>query len=247
MGFLIKLRKSNKMIKIAIVEDDINEQEKIQGFLKKLEEELNQKIFIKVFSNGEKFLFDFSYGLYDLVLMDIELSSTINGVETSKELRKIDNDVSLIFITSLVQYAIEGYKVNAIDYIVKPVDYDNFNKHVGHVIENLGNRNSDKIIITSDGSKIVQLIKDIYYVEVINHQLVFHTSKGEIKSYGSLKDIKEILLTHGFSLCNSCFLVNLDYVEKIEGYNVFVKGDELLISHPKRKTFLKELNLHLGK
>lgn len=235
------------MIKVAIVEDDINEQNRILSYLSKLEAELDNKIMAQVFSNGEKFLFEFAYGTYDLVFMDIELSSKINGVETSKELRKIDDQVTLIFITSLAQYAIDGYKVNASDYIIKPVDYENFNKHVGHVIERLINKNSDKIIITSDGTKVVQLIKDIYYVEVSNHQLIFHTSKGEIKSYGSLKEIKETLFNHGFSLCNSCFLVNLDYVERIDKYNVYVKGDELLISHPKRKTFLKELNLHLGK
>lgn len=235
------------MIKVAIVEDDVIEQNRIKDYLHRLEEELSTKILTKIFSNGEQFLFDFSYGIYDLIFMDIELSSKINGVETCKELRKIDDDVSLIFITSLVQYAIDGYKVNAIDYIIKPVDYDNFNKHVSHVIEELNNKNSDKIVITSEGSKLVQLIKDIYYVEVSNHQLIFHTLKGEINSYGSLKDVKEVLCKHGFSLCNSCFLVNLDYVEKIDKYSVYVKGEELLISHPKRKTFLKELNLHLGK
>lgn len=235
------------MIKIAIVEDDINEQKRIEDYLLRLEKEIDTKIVMKIFSNGEKFLFDFAYGAYDLIFMDIELSSKINGVEVCKELRKIDEQVSLIFMTSLVQFALEGYKVNAIDYIVKPVDYENFNKHVRHVIEDLSNKNLDKIIITSEGTKVVQLIKDIYYVEVTNHQLNFHTSKGEIKSYGSLKDVKETLLNHGFSLCNSCFLVNLDYVERIDGYSVYVKGEELLISHPKRKTFLKELNLHLGK
>ena len=235
------------MIKIAIVEDDIKEQERISSYIDKLEEEMQTKMLVKIFSNGEKILFDFNYGSYDLIFMDIELSSKINGIETCREIRKIDDQVMLIFITSLAQYAIEGYKVNASDYIVKPINYENFSKHVGNVIEKIKSKNLDKIIITSDGVKIVQLIKDICYVEVNNHQLIFHTTKEEIKSYGALKDIKETLFKHGFSLCNSCFLVNLDYVEKIDGYNVYVNGEELLISHPKRKTFLKELNLHLGK
>ena len=170
------------MIKIAIVEDDIKEQERISSYIDKLEEEMQTKMLVKIFSNGEKFLFDFNYGSYDLIFMDIELSSKINGIETCREIRKIDDQVMLIFITSLAQYAIEGYKVNASDYIVKPVNYENFSKHVGNVIEKIKSKNLDKIIITSDGVKIVQLIKDICYVEVNNHQLIFHTTKEEIKS-----------------------------------------------------------------
>ena len=87
------------MIKIAIVEDDIKEQERISSYIDKLEEEMQTKMFVKIFSNGEKFLFDFNYGSYDLIFMDIELSSKINGIETCREIRKIDDQVMLIFIT----------------------------------------------------------------------------------------------------------------------------------------------------
>lgn len=79
-----------------------------------------------------------------------------------------------------------------------------------------------------------------------NHQIIYHTSKGDFKTYGVLKDLEKDLKSFNFSLCNSCFLVNLEYVERIDGYNVIVNNTKLLISHPKRKNFLKELSLYLG-
>ena len=89
-------------------------------------------------------------------------------------------------------------------------------------------------------------IKDIIYVEVSNHMLIYHTLKGDFTTRGTLRDIEKELAKYSFSLCNACYLVNLYYVERIDGYDVTVKGVTLLMSHPKKKTFLKDLSLYLG-
>lgn len=236
------------MIKIAIVEDEKIEWEKIQSFFKKIESETSYRYTLTFFENGNQFLFDFSYGLYDLVLMDIELSSDDNGIQVSEKLRKIDPDVFLVFMTNLAQYAIDGYKVDAIDYAMKPISYFDFKLRMTAVSKRIVDLHQEKIFIQADGKKIVVRIKDIYYIETISHSLVFHTSKGDFRTWSdTLKSIQKELEGLNFSMCNSCFLVNLEYVENIEGYTVTVKGKELGISHPRKKQFLKELSLFFGK
>lgn len=235
------------MIKIAVVEDDKNEQQKINKYFLDLGQETGNKFTLSFFNNGQEFLFDFCYGIYDLILMDIELSSIDNGIEVSEKLRKIDPDVYLIFMTNLAQYAIEGYKVSAFDYMVKPISYFDFKNRILKVTEKIVGKRKEKVLLQVDGNKVVVLIHDIYYIETISHTLIFHTAIGDLKTYGALKDIQKELKDFSFSMCNSCFLVNLEYVESVNGFTVKVKGHDLQISHPRKKGFLQELSLFLGK
>ena len=185
--------------------------------------------------------------MYDLVLMDIELSGKDNGITVSEKLRKIDTDVILVFMTNLAQYAIEGYKVNAVDYIIKPISYFDFKARISSLSNDINSKHKEKVLIQTDGKKIVVLINDIYYIETVSHSLIYHTKTGEYKAYGALKTVQTELENFHFSMCNSCFLVNLEYVERVDGYTVTVMGNELQISHPRKKQFLKELSLFLGK
>lgn len=235
------------MIKIAIVEDEKTDQEKLSTYFKQLEEETGYVYSLSFFSNGDQFLFDFRYGLYDLILMDIELSSKDNGITISEKLRQIDTDVLLVFMTNLAQYAIEGYKVNAIDYIVKPISYFDFKSRLSSISEDINNRRKEKVLLQTDGKKIVVLVSDIYYIETISHALIYHTKNGNYKTYDTLRNVQADLEKSNFSMCNSCFLVNLEYVKSVDGFTVNVNGEDLAISHPRKKQFMKELSLYLGK
>ena len=235
------------MIKVAIVEDEMKEREKLRSYFEKLEKEIGTLYLLSFFSDGDEFLFDFHYGMYDLVLMDIELSGKDNGITVSEKLRKIDTDVILVFMTNLARYAIEGYKVNAVDYIVKPISYFDFKARISSLSNDINSKHKEKVLIQTDGKKIVVLINDIYYIETVSHSLIYHTKTGEYKAYGALKTVQAELENFHFSMCNSCFLVNLEYVERVDGYMVTVMGNELQISHPRKKQFLKELSLFLGK
>ena len=115
------------------------------------------------------------------------------------------------------------------------------------IVSKINSQKSERILLQNDGIRAVVKIKDIYYVEISGHQMIYHTSVGDFKTYGSLKAVEKELKSFNFALCNSCFLVNLDYVERVDGYDVTVKGHKLLISHPRKKEFMKELSAYLGK
>ncbi len=234
------------MLTIAVIEDQPKDCETLKGFFDKLAKEEGKRFSLAFFHTGEAFLLSFQKGQYDLVLMDIELGKGINGLETSKGLRKIDDNVTLIFMTNLAQYAIDGYKFNAFDYCVKPITYWDFKIRIKNALSRIEKNHKTKVLVNSEGNKRVIEANNIYYIEVDNHILIYHTSEGDFQSYGSLKEESKEFTDLGFAKCNSCFLVNLAYVQKVNGFDVTVAGKVLLISHPKRKAFLDSLNKFLS-
>lgn len=233
-------------MKVAIIEDEKREQEVLRAYFSRLEDVDGVITNLRFFDTGDDFLDEFEFGKFDLILMDIDLNSRINGIETSQRLRKIDDQVILIFMTNLAQYAIEGYKVKAFDYIVKPISYFDFSQRMKIIYQHVQERVVQKIIIPNSDAKMVVNIKDIYYVEVNNHSLIYHTANGNIISSGTLKQALNELGKYHFAQCNNCYLVNLAYVMEVNGYEVMVKGENLLISHPRKKAFLQELSRYLG-
>ena len=148
--------------------------------------------------------------------MDIDLKDRENGIQISMRLREIDPDVCLVFITNLAQYAIQGYRVNAFDYIVKPINEYDFNQRIASISKMIEERKKEKILISNDGAKVAIAIKDIYYVEVANHSLIYHTSKGDFKTYGSLKEVvKEIPLDSIVLETDSPYLAPVPYRGKV--------------------------------
>ena len=229
----------------SVIESLFREQGYVNYSLDPLEnQEKYDQILIPNLSITETISFlESRYGLYKF---GASVYGDFDGIKISEELRKIDEEVSLVFVTNLAQYALEGYKYNAYDYIVKPVSYASFAFRLQRIIVHIGTKKVERIIIPSSGTKVVVSIKDIIYIEVSNHMLIYHTLKGDFTTRGTLRDIEKELAKYSFSLCNACYLVNLYYVERIDGYDVTVKGGKLLMSHPKKKTFLKDLSLYLG-
>ena len=234
------------MIRIAIIDDNVTDQEKLISYFELFSQEKDLHCTTLCFADGASFLLAHQKERFDLVMMDIELGEKENGIDISKELRQFDEEATLVFMTNLAQYAIEGYRVSATDYIVKPISYDDFKARMSSILPRIKEKNAEKIIIVSDGKKVILPQRQIYYVEVNNHNLIYHTAKGNFRCRCTMKKVLSELDTHLFSLCNNCYLVNLEYVESIQGMNCVVHGDTLLISHPRRKSFLSDLSNYLG-
>ena len=232
------------MIKIAVVEDELEMSNILVKFINKFFEENELDVKVTVFNNALKFLDAYNFN-FDLIFMDINMPS-LDGINASKKLREIDSEVMLIFVTSLAQYAIKGYEVNAFDFIVKPISYYNFALKLTRAIDNLS-KDDTKIIVINSKTSIKKIkVRKICYIEVIEHKLIFHTTEGDFVSYGTLKTYQELLKDDHFCLCNQCYFVNLKYVTEVKDNIVIVNNHELQISRPKRKDFIQNLNLFLS-
>ena len=232
------------MINVAVVEDENSAAELLLSYFNTFTEKKDEQFHIVRFSNPIDFLTGYKPN-YDLVLMDIDLPD-MNGMDASRKLRAIDKAVTLIFVTNLAQYAVTGYEVDAFDYIVKPVSYYDFAFKLERAVERIKRRDLTKIPITVNDAVKCLTPSDIKYVEVIGHKLIYHTLEGNFETTGSLKDLEKKLTNTDFAKCNNCYLVNLSYVTGLQGFTVTVAGEELQISHPRRKEFKRALNEYLG-
>lgn len=224
-------------IRVAIVEDDQTASQTLSNYLLRYADENHTQFRISSFGDAVSLLDNYK-AEYDIIFMDIRMPY-LNGMDATHKLRALDQKVILIFITSLTQYAVEGYEVNASSYIIKPVKYYDFALKLSRAVAKVPQVNNAKFEIHTKTSTIRLDPQDIRYVESSGHHLTFHTFSGEYTQYGSLSKLEEKLLEFNFVRCNSCYLVNLQYVRDIKGYTVFLDNCELKISQPRKKAFVQ--------
>lgn len=232
------------MFRIAIIDDVREQAETISNYAKKYFSDRKEVCSVQIFSDGMDFISDYKGG-FDLVLMDIAMPH-MNGMETARRLREIDRSVCLIFITTFVQYAINGYEVNAFDFWIKPVNYKLFSLKMDRVLDMPGRLRTTTFAVRSEGVMRMVPFNEIKYVESSKHYLFFHTAMEELKMRGTIEEIKQLFCKNGFSRINRSLLVNLAYVEGYSRKEVTVAGEQLPLSRVYRADFLNELTEFVG-
>ena len=230
--------------RVCIVEDNRDAYARLQNVLGEYGEKKNYQFTVSHYADALDFLEEFRCN-FDFIFLDIELPD-INGMEVARQIRNKDKQVIVIFVTNMAQYAVKGYEVDALDFIVKPVQYTAFSMKMDRAVERFRSTQDREIWITEGNGKRRLRTSEIKYVEVVHHSVIYHTVDGNYKAYDQLKNVCNMLKDAPFALCNRCFLVNLRFVTAIEEFSVTVAGEELQISRNKKKEFLKSLNEYLG-
>lgn len=227
-------------MRVAIVEDEREATHLLKNALERYESETGHSFLISIFSNAEDFIIGYE-PVYDIVFMDIELGG-MSGIEAAEKLRKYDDKVYLLFVTSMAQYAIKAYKVNAVDYFVKPFSYFDLKMRLDRIFNQVPKEDLlIKILIRNEGTKLISS-NDIYYVEVYKHMLIYHTKDGVFETRGTLKELEERLVGHSFVRCKISFLINIMHCNYYFEDTIKVGGDEIHISRQYKKEFLRRLN-----
>ena len=152
---------------------------KNRTYIKQYEQERDTAFEATPFEKADDFLAVYN-GDYDIILMDIEMPGT-NGMDAAEQIRKKDAQVVIMFITNMAHYAIKGYEVGALDFVLKPIQYLNFANKMDRAMQLVENRGSRPVMIqTGTGVKKIDS-RDIFYVEIQNHVLRYHTKQGILR------------------------------------------------------------------
>ncbi|HFQ6525615.1 TPA: response regulator [Clostridioides difficile] len=159
------------MINIAICEDNFVDRGILNDYLIRIMNENSYNI--SLFKSGEELLDNYPDDL-DILLLDI-LMKKINGIDTAKKIREFDSNVEIIFITSLLEYALQGYEVKAFRYILKPIEYEQLSINIIQCLDDINNKAS-KFVYIKCNSDIVKIdIESILYIEKISRYIFVYT------------------------------------------------------------------------
>lgn len=232
------------MYHIAIVEDEAEFSAQLEEYIKQYQKENDVPIKVSVFSDGAEILENYE-PLYDIILLDIEMPK-VNGMDAAARIRQMDAGVVLMFITNMAAYAIHGYEVGALDFVMKPINYYTFSMKFTRAIKRARQKEERQILLSlPDGVKKIG-IQQIHYVEVQNRMLHYYTTEGEFVMRGTMASVEEMLSPHPFVKCNHWYMVNLMHVSEVRKNTAIVAGHELEISRRNRTAFLKALTDYVG-
>jgi DNA-binding LytR/AlgR family response regulator len=184
----------------------------------------------------------------DLVFLDIQMPG-ISGIEFA---RSIPKTTLVIFTTAFTEYALDSYEVDAIAYLVKPVEPDKFRKAVDKAIayhsllldeekKSLENTGDDCIFVKSDRRYFRVSLKDILFVEGLKDYVILQLDGQRIITRMSLKSVQELLPADRFLRINRSYIVNRERIDSFDNNDVFIKSHEIAIGNFYRDSFFEEL------
>lgn len=184
---------------------------------------------------------------WDVLFLDIQMPG-VDGMTAARCIREVDSEVIIVFVTSSPHYAVSGYEVDALSYLLKPVGYASFEQEMRRVLVRLQQRARRELLFRStDGELHRVAVADVLYIESVKHRVEVHTLDGDFSVVLTLKAIEVDLDGEGFMRCHSGLLVNLRHVTGTEGNDCRVRGGTRLpISRPRKKEFLSALAAHIG-
>ena len=236
------MNESVKKLRTINVEDEPMASELLVDYIKKV----SGLELIGSFRNGLDALSFLQSNQVDLMFLDINMPD-LSGVELARSLK---NPPMIIFTTAYSDYAVEGFDLMAVDYLLKPIDFVRFLKACNKAIElgakteapvHLEAKNEQEFILLKSGKETHRLRFDhIYYLEGSGNYITYHTSSGKLLSLQTMKELEEEL-PRQFVRIHKSFIVNIDHVDSFESHQVKVKGSDLPISQANREAFLKRV------
>ncbi len=225
------------MIYTAIVEDNKQDAERLLSFQERYGKEHKLVLQSQWFSDAEKFL-ETDTERFDIVFMDIELPG-INGMEAAEKLRQKNPEIILIFITNLAQYVMKGYQVDALDYVLKPIQYPAFDLKFQKAQKLCKTVKSPKHIIVSANEGIYRMdAADVQYIEIFQHHIQYCTTKGTYNGYGSLKKIEDMLPDGYFCRCNNHTIIGIGHIKGMKNGEILVANRPFEVARTRKKELM---------
>ncbi|MFH6943291.1 LytR/AlgR family response regulator transcription factor [Flavobacterium sp. FlaQc-50] len=199
---------------------------------------------VGIFNDSLKALEFLNSNKVDVIFLDIQMPQ-LTGLQLSKIISK---EVKVIFTTAYPDFALEGFELNAVDYLLKPIAFERFYQAVSKLnaevkTEIVPNNQKEFIFVKTDGKNKFQkvLLNDILYVESLQNYVCIHTSKEQIITHSSLKNVVESLPGNDFIQIHKSYVVALKHIESTDSFSVFMNGKELPIGATFKEAFFEKI------
>lgn len=233
------------MIHIAICDDEKEFAAYLSGLINRYAAETGEEIKVSLYYDGMELTERYDPSI-DLIFLDIQMR-LLDGLHTAGHIRKLDEKVGIIFLTTLTQYGLEGYQYQAANYIIKPIKYVRLKAELDQWLKKHRKEDNPSIVVSNDTGKYKIFLNSLRYVETFNRNLLLHTEQENIICYKSMKELEGILSRQGFVRCHSSYLVNLYYVKGVRKLEIeLITGEKIPISQPKRKEFMEQIAGYWG-
>ncbi len=233
------------MIHIAICDDEKEFAAYLSGLINRYAADTGEEIKVSLYYDGMGLTERYDPSI-DLIFLDIQMR-LLDGLHTAGHIRKLDEKVGIIFLTTLTQYGLEGYQYQAANYIIKPIKYVRLKAELDQWLKKHRKEDNPSIVVSNDTGKYKIFLNSLRYVETFNRNLLLHTEQENIICYKSMKELEGILSRQGFVRCHSSYLVNLYYVKGVRKLEIeLITGEKIPISQPKRKEFMEQIAGYWG-
>ncbi|HBF2675149.1 TPA: response regulator transcription factor [Clostridioides difficile] len=232
------------MYRIVICEDDITQIAFLRECILKSLEGISSQIELFEFNSGEELLETNLEGI-DIFFLDIKMLQ-LTGMDVAKIIRETNNTSEIIFITSIVDYIQEGYKVRAYRYLLKPIDFGDLNESILSCISDIIKKRENFMLIENKGIINKILINSIMYIEVRKKVLTIHTKNDTYYTKNSMDKIELELEKYNFFRCHKSYLINLEYIQFICKNTVVINDEDVSVSKYRMADLKKKLTYVLG-
>lgn len=219
-------------MKVAICDDNKIDQDYVISLLRTWAQLTDRKLELYTFTSAEQFLFQYAEEKdYKILILDIEMGK-MNGVALAKELRKENQELQIIFVTGFPDFIAEGYEVDAIHYLMKPLEQGKFLKAMEKAVTHL--KHVEPVILLQESGEAMRIAtKNILYVEVFSHSCVLHTTEEHVEYKISISKLEKEL-GEQFVRVHRSYLVNIEWIKRIAKTEVILEnGDTVPLSRRK--------------
>ena len=233
-------------LKIAICDDETLQLKLLEKYCISWLSKNKLQYALKTYTSSEAFLFDYEDSAdYDILLLDIQMKE-LSGIDLAKRLRAFGDDSAIIFITGIKDFVFEGYHVQAVDYVLKPVD----NERIEAVLDRAYTallKKEPNIIVQTDGDLVRLNERDIQYIESVGHNTLFYTAGETYTVKKGISLIENELTQKYFYKCHRSYIINILHIDSISKTDVKVNGSIIPIARGKWENLNKAfLNYYRG-
>jgi len=227
------------LLRIALCDNNRAHIEALEKHITEYRKSNSTDLAYEIFTNATELLARISAGVFfDLIFLDT-IMPVVNGIDAAKEIYQDNKVTQFVFLSASSEYALESYDVNALDYILKPINTQKFNRAMKRFAEKHKELQMESIII-SDSKRLVNVPNHLLkYVEVYDHYLIYHiTGSDTIRTRQTMSEIENKLLKlPNFIKTHRSFIVNMDYISKMEaGFITLDDGSRINIAKEKYKS-----------